>query len=57
MGSPESEEAQNRLVAAKNRAVVVSVDYRRSRNIFYRDVFYHVGLTASGLPNFHIRPL
>lgn len=29
VGTPETEEAQNRLVAAKNQAVVVSVDYRR----------------------------
>ncbi|KAH8648237.1 lipase esterase family protein [Ilyonectria robusta] len=29
-GTPDAEEAQNRLVAAKNKAVVVSVDYRRA---------------------------
>lgn len=29
MGSPETEETQNRLVAYTNRAVVVSVDYRK----------------------------
>ncbi|KAJ9145078.1 Lipase esterase family protein [Pleurostoma richardsiae] len=30
VGTPETEEVQNRLVAVKNRAVVVSVDYRRA---------------------------
>ena len=29
VGTPETEEAQNRHIAAKNKAVVVSVDYRR----------------------------
>jgi hypothetical protein len=29
VGTPETEEAQNRQVAAKNKTVVVSVDYRR----------------------------
>ncbi|KAK9777149.1 putative Lipase esterase family protein [Seiridium cardinale] len=29
VGSPETEEAQNRLIAARNEAVVVSVDYRK----------------------------
>lgn len=33
LGSPETEEGQNRLIAAKNKAVVVSVDYRRSCKI------------------------
>ncbi|KAI0136172.1 lipase esterase family protein [Xylariales sp. AK1849] len=30
VGTPETEEAQNRFIAAKNQAVVVSVDYRRA---------------------------
>ncbi|KAH7134491.1 lipase esterase family protein [Dactylonectria estremocensis] len=30
VGSPETEEAQNRLIAVKNNAVVCSVDYRRA---------------------------
>lgn len=29
VGTPETEEAQNRLIAVGNNAVVVSVDYRR----------------------------
>ena len=29
LGSPETEEAQNRFIAMNNKAVVVSVDYRR----------------------------
>jgi acetyl esterase/lipase len=30
MGVPETEEAQNRIIALKNKAVVASVDYRKS---------------------------
>jgi len=30
LGTPETEEAQNRMIALKNRVVVVSVDYRKS---------------------------
>ena len=30
MGVPETEEAQNRIIALKNKAVVLSVDYRKS---------------------------
>ncbi len=29
LGHPETEEAQNRIIALKNKAVVVSVDYRK----------------------------
>ncbi|KAI9745056.1 MAG: hypothetical protein M1818_001334 [Claussenomyces sp. TS43310] len=35
VGTPETEEAQNRLIAAKNNAVVVSVDYRRAPEFPY----------------------
>ena len=30
VGSPESEEGQNRIITVRNDAVVVSVDYRKS---------------------------
>ncbi|KIV81006.1 hypothetical protein PV11_08460 [Exophiala sideris] len=30
LGQPETEEAQNRMIALKNKAVVVSVDYRKA---------------------------
>ncbi|KAK5207783.1 hypothetical protein LTS03_005969 [Exophiala xenobiotica] len=30
LGQPETEEAQNRIIALKNKAVVVSVDYRKA---------------------------
>lgn len=28
VGTPQTEETQNRLIAARNKAIVVSVDYR-----------------------------
>lgn len=31
-GNTESEETQNRLVAARNKVLVISVDYRRYAN-------------------------
>jgi hypothetical protein len=34
LGQPETEEAQNRIIALKNKAVVVSVDYRKSECIY-----------------------
>jgi acetyl esterase/lipase len=49
VGNPQTEEAQNRFICLRNRAVVVSVDYRREESKF-RCLYY--SLTISRAPEY-----